>query len=57
MNLKNLNSLKKKRGHVIHVGMSQEYMTDTGHLIERQIAEPGTRVYQQIVIDQKGGRP
>jgi hypothetical protein len=39
------------------MGMRQEYMTNTGHLIERQVAQSGTRVYQHIVIHQKGGRP
>jgi hypothetical protein len=36
--------------------MGQKYMTDTGHMIERQIAQTGTCVYQQVIIDQEGGR-
>ena len=48
---------QRQADDVIHMRMRQKYMTNTGHLIERQIAQSGTRVNQQIVIDQKGGRP
>ena len=39
--------------NMIHMRMRQKYMTDTGHLVERQIAQSGTGINQQIVIDQE----
>jgi hypothetical protein len=34
--------------------MRQKYMTDTGHLVEWQVAQSGTGINQQIIIDEKG---
>ena len=36
---------QRQTNDVIHMGMGQKYMTYTGHMIERQIAQTGTCVY------------
>ena len=39
-------SEQRQADDVIHMRMRQEYMTDTGHLVERQIAQSGTGINQ-----------
>jgi hypothetical protein len=34
--------------------MCQKYVTDAGHLVKRQVAQPGAGIDQYIVVDQKG---
>ena len=54
VNAKHAVRQQRQTDDMVHVRMGQEYVTNPGHLIERQIAQTGACVYQQIIIDQEG---
>ena len=43
--------------NVVHVGMGQENMANLGHGIQIEIAETGTGIDENLVIETQGGRP
>lgn len=44
-------------GHVVHVGMGQEHMTDPAELVGGQVTHPGAAVQQDVVIHTQGRGP
>jgi hypothetical protein len=41
---------------MIKMAMREHHIVDTGHLIEREIPNAGTRIDKQIRVDQERGR-